>query len=245
MQNSTTAAPSRRDVLKSSAIATAAIAAPLLIPKSVRAAGSDLIKVGLIGCGGRGTGAAQQALNADKNVVLTAIGDAFQDHIDKALPTLRASNGDKVKVTPETQFVGFDAYQKVIDSGVDVVILTTPPGFRPAHLKAAVAAGKHIFCEKPVAVDGPGVRSVFETVEEAKKKNLTLVSGLCWRYNYGHSETLAKLLNDDIGAIHATYSRYNTAALWMKTRKPEWSDMEWQLRNWLYFTCLSGDHTVV
>src|SRR5207245_8191829 len=137
-------APSRREVIKTTPIATAAIAAPLLIPKSVHAAGSDLLKVGLIGCGGRGTGAAQQALNADKNVALTAIGDAFQDHIEDeagrgALPTLKASNGDKVKVTPETTFVGFDAYQKVIDSGIDVVILTTPPGFRPIHLKAAVA----------------------------------------------------------------------------------------------------------
>src|SRR2546423_15366926 len=160
MQKTGISAPPRRDVLKTSAIATAAIAAPLIIPRSVRAAGSDLLKVGLIGCGGRGTGAAQQALNADKNVALTAIGDAFQDQIDRALPTLKASNGEKVKVTGDTQFVGFDAYQKVIDSGVDVVILTTPPGFRPIHLKAAVAAGKHIFCEKPVAVDGPGVRSV-------------------------------------------------------------------------------------
>ena len=139
-ENRIHSAPSRREVLKSSAIATAAIAAPLIIPKSVRAAGSDLIKVGLIGCGGRGTGAAQQALNADKNVALTAIGDAFQDQIDRALPPLQASKGDKGKVTKETQFVGFDAYQKVIDSGVDVVILTTPPGFRPAQLKAAVAA---------------------------------------------------------------------------------------------------------
>src|SRR6266566_4112456 len=139
MKNHTNSAPSRRDVLKTSAIATAALAAPLIIPRAVRAAGADLLKVGLIGCGGRGTGAAQQALNADKNVALTAIGDAFQDHIDTALPTLKASNGDKVKVTPESTFVGFDAYQKVIDSGVDVIILTTPPGFRPAQLKAAVA----------------------------------------------------------------------------------------------------------
>src|SRR3954471_2084286 len=121
--NRPNSAPTRRHVLQSSAIATAAaVTAPLIVPKAVRAAGTDLIKVGLIGCGGRGTGAAQQALNADKNVALTAIGDAFQDQIDRALPTLQASNGDKVKVTPETQFVGFDAYQKVLDSGVDVVI---------------------------------------------------------------------------------------------------------------------------
>jgi predicted dehydrogenase len=243
-QNQPNSAPSRRDVIKTTAIATAAMAAPLIIPKSVHAAGSDLLKVGLIGCGGRGTGAAQQALNADKNVALTAIGDAFQDQIDRALPTLQASNGEKVKVTKETQFVGFDAYQKVLDSGVDVVILTTPPGFRPMHLKAAVAAGKHIFCEKPVAVDGPGVRSVFETVEESKKKKLNLVSGLCWRYHYGHRDTFAKLHDGAIGDIMATYSRYNTGGLWMKTRKPEWSDMEWQVRNWLYFTWLSGDHIV-
>src|SRR5437763_10273610 len=207
-----TSSSSRRDFLKS----TAALAGTLAAAPLVHAAGSDLLKVGLIGCGGRGTGAAQQALNADKNVALTAIGDAFQDHIDGALPTLKASNGDKVKVTPESTFVGFDAYQKVLDSGIDVVILTTPPGFRPIHLKAAVAAGKHIFCEKPVAVDGPGVRSVFETVEEAKRKKLTLVSGLCWRYNYGHRDTFAKLHDGAIGDIMATYSRYNTGGLWMK-----------------------------
>jgi predicted dehydrogenase len=238
-------APSRRQILKSSALAgTAAVTASLVVPQSVRAAGDDVIKIGLIGCGGRGRGAAQQALNADKNVVLTAIGDAFSDQIEDGLKTLKAGNEAKVKVTPETCFTGFDAYQKVIDSGVDVVLLTTPPGFRPMHLKAAVAAGKHIFCEKPMAVDAPGVRSVMATVEEAKKKNLSLVSGFCWRYHFGHRDTFARVHDGAVGDIQAVYARYNTGGLWMKTRKPEWSDMEWQLRNWLYFTWLSGDHIV-
>src|SRR5688572_13327144 len=136
--NQLSPAHSRRNFLKNSALATAAATVPLIVPSSVRAQGSDRIKVGLVGAGGRGTGAAQQALNADKNVALTAIGDAFPDPIEKAIRTFKASNGEKVQVTPETSFTGFDAYQKVIDSGVDVVLLTTPPGFRPMHLKAAV-----------------------------------------------------------------------------------------------------------
>src|SRR6266850_3620317 len=235
----------RREFLKTSALVGGALAAPAILPGNLFAkANSDTLRIGLIGCGGRGSGAASQALSADNNVALVAMGDAFEDRLQSGLKNLRTSHAEKVTVTPEKCFVGLDAYEKVIDSGVDVVILTTPPGFRPAHLKAAVAAGKHIFCEKPVAVDGPGVRSVFETVEEAKKKNLTLVSGLCWRYNYGHRDTFAKLHDGATGDIQATYSRYNTGALWMKTRKPEWSDMEWQLRNWLYFTWLSGDHIV-
>src|SRR5689334_6990462 len=240
---------SRREFVKT---ASAAVAGSMLLPRSAmaapRASDSNTLRIGLIGCGGRGTGAAVQALTADQNTVLVSMGDVFADRIQSSLDGLNKQFGDKsadrIKVDAAQRFVGFDAYQKVIDSGVDVVILTTPPGFRPMHLKAAVAAGKHIFCEKPVAVDGPGVRSVFETVEEAKRKKLTLVSGLCWRYHYGHRDTFAKLHDGAIGDIMATYSRYNTGGLWMKTRKAEWSDMEWQVRNWLYFTWLSGDHIV-
>jgi predicted dehydrogenase len=127
---------------------------------------------------------------------------------------------------------------------VDVVLLATPPGFRPAHIKAAVAAGKHIFTEKPMAVDAAGVRSVIASVEEAKKKNLNMVAGFCWRYSNPESETYKRILDGVIGEPRAVYGCYNTGELWTKPRRPEWSDMEWQVRNWLYFTWLSGDHIV-
>src|SRR5262249_318444 len=139
---------------------------------------------------------------------------------------------------------GFDAYKKVLDSGIDVVLLATPPHFRPMHLKAAVDAGKHIFCEKPVAVDAPGVRAVFEACREAKKKNIAVVSGLCWRYPHGKRETMKRVHDGAVGDIVALHTNYNVHGLWHKNRMPSMSDMEWQLRNWLYFTWLSGDHIV-
>ena len=155
---------SRRDFLKASTSAAVGgvLAANLNLAQSASAAAGETLRVGLVGCGGRGSGAAGQALKADRYVSLTAMGDVFDDQLQKSLNVLRKEAGDKVQVTPEKCFVGLDAYQKVIDSGVDVVILATPPGFRPQHLKAAVDAGKHIFCEKPMATDGPGVRSVLE-----------------------------------------------------------------------------------
>jgi myo-inositol 2-dehydrogenase/D-chiro-inositol 1-dehydrogenase len=169
---------SRREFLKASALVGGALAAPVILPGQLFAKeNTNTLRVGLIGCGGRGSGAASQALSADKNVVLTAMGDAFEDQLQKHLQSLQKDYPDKVKVTPEKCFVGLDAYQKVIDSGVDVVILATPPGFRPVHLKAAVDAGKHIFCEKPVATDASGVRSVLESVKLAKEKSLSLVAG--------------------------------------------------------------------
>jgi len=235
---------SRREFLKkgTAAVVAGSLASPLLVPQNVYAAGSDILKVGLIGCGGRGTGAAAQALNADPNTRLTAMGDTFADRLQRSLENLKKQSiADRVTVDPDHQFVGFDAYQKVIDSGVDVVLLAAPPHFRPAHLKAAVAAGKHVFAEKPVAVDAPGVRSILETVEAARKKKLSIVSGLCWRYHYGMRETFNRIHEGGIGDIVAIQATYNTQGLWNHPRQPEWSDMEWQVRNWLYFTWLSGD----
>ena len=200
------------------------------------------MKIGLIGCGGRGTGAAAQAMNADPHVQLTAVGDAFADRLQTSLDNLRKMFPEKMAVTDDHCFVGFDAYKNVIDSGVDVVILATPPHFRPAHLQAAVAAGKHVFAEKPVAVDAPGVRSVLETCAEAKKKGLSVVSGLCYRYDLAKHETIQRVHDGAVGDIVALNVNYNTGTLWMHPRKESWSDMEWQLRNWLYFTWLSGDH---
>ncbi len=175
----------RRDFLKTSTVAAAgaSLAGSLSIARSAHASVDDTLRVGLIGCGGRGTGAAGQALNADKNVKLVAMGDAFPDRLEASLRGLRNEQGSKVDVPPERRFHGFDAYKGVLGAGVDVVILTTPPHFRPMQLKAAIEAGKHVFCEKPVAVDAQGVRSVLETAELAKKKDLTIVSGLCWRYD--------------------------------------------------------------
>lgn len=236
---------SRRDFLKNTALAGAAAAAStLIVPQGVRAAGSEVVKFGLIGCGGRGTGAGGQALRANPSNHITAIGDLWQDKIDYAVKSYSKSHPEQVKVTPETQFTGLDAYKKVIDSGVDVVLLTTPPAFRPMHFKYAVEKNKHVFAEKPLCVDAAGYRSVTQTIEEARKKKLGFVDGFCWRYSIGERQTFPRVHDGAIGDILSIYSHYNAAQLWMKARQPEWSDTEWQLRNWLYFTWLSGDHIV-
>ena len=242
---------SRRDFLKTSTatVMGAALASELAVPDNVHAGGSDVIRVGLIGCGsprgGRGRGAAENCIHAGPNVKLYAMADLFKDHLDYTRQYLSKFGSDKVDVVDDRCFVGWDAYKNLLAlKEVNVVILATPPGFRPLHLKAAVEAGKHIFAEKPVAVDAPGVRSVLQTCEEAKKKNLSLVSGLCWRYDSTMRETMQKLHDGGVGDIVALQCTYNAHGLWMVPRKPEWSDMEWQLRNWLYFTWLSGDHNV-
>ncbi len=252
MTEPTPPAASRRDFLKTStaAVAGAAAAATYLggVP-AVHAGGSDAIGVGLIGCGsprgGRGRGAAAQCVSAGPGVKLVAMGDVFRDHLEFTRADLRKLGPDKVDVPDSHCFVGFDAYKDVIRcKGVDLVILATPPHFRPLHLKEAVAAGKHVFAEKPVAVDAPGVRSVLASCAEAKKKNLAVVSGLCWRYDLGMRETFHRVRDGAVGDIVGLQCTYNTGALWMVPRQPKWSDMEWQLRNWLYFTWLSGDFNV-
>ena len=237
-----TSAASRREFLTAAAAGAVALGS---VP-FVHAGGNDTLKIGLIGCGGRGTGAATQALHADPNVKLTALGDLFDDHLQSSLKTLRGDGdiGAKVDVKPDHCFVGFDAYKQVLATDVDVVILTTPPHFRPLHLKAAVAADKHVFCEKPVAVDAPGVQSVVQSCAEAKKKGKAVVSGLCYRYQHAKREVMQRVHEGAVGDIIALQCTYNTGFLWSHPRKPEWSDMEWQLRNWLYFTWLSGDHNV-
>ena len=249
MNQSDPGGASRRQFIKSSsaAIVGGALTSSFILPGRGRAQNtSETLKVGLIGCGGRGSGAAKQALNADDNVKLTALGDAFPDRLKGSLNALKEDRevGQKVAVDPAHCFVGLDAYEKVINSGVDVVILTSPPGFRPAHLKAAVAAGKHVFCEKPMAVDAPGVRSVLATVEEARKKKLAIVAGFCWRYNYAERAGFEKVHEGAIGDIRAIYGTYLTGSLWSRPRQEDWTDLEWQVRNWLYFTWLSGDHIV-
>ncbi len=242
--------PNRREFAQASAAAalTAGLAGSL--SSRAHAAGSDVLRVGLIGCGGRGTGAAVQALSADPGVRITALGDAFKDRLEGCLNTLRNQTelSSRVDVTPERCFTGFDNYKQVIDSGVDVVLLAGPPGFRPQHLAYAVEKGKHIFAEKPVATDPAGVRSVMESCRKAKEKNLNMVSGLCWRYHNGMRETFKAVHDGGVGEILTMQCTYNTGPLWYKSLKEKkeqnWSDMEWQMRNWLYFTWLSGDHNV-
>ncbi|MBI3881142.1 MAG: Gfo/Idh/MocA family oxidoreductase [Verrucomicrobia bacterium] len=239
----------RRDFLKSSSLAAASTA--LAFPFVASAAGSaEKLKIGFIGCGGRGTGAANQALSADSNVVLHAMGDAFPEKLEKSLDTLKGQlkNDAKFDVPKERQFTGLDAYQKVLASGVDVVILTTPPGFRPLHFKAAVEAGKHIFLEKPMATDAPGLRSVMESVRVAKAKQIAVVAGFCWRYDYARRALFEKIHGGAIGEIKALYHTYLTGPVKAmpapETRPAGMSDVEWQVRNWYNFGWLCGDGLV-
>jgi predicted dehydrogenase len=239
---------SRRDFLKTSIVAGTAMAAPAFLTSRAGAQGiSGPLKVGLVGCGGRGTGAANQALNADKDAVLTSVADAFPEPLQTSLENLRKNHGERVKVTPETSFVGLDAYQKVIDSGVDVVLLAAPPGFRPVHFKAAVDAGKHVFCEKPVATDVHGVRMVMDSVKASKAKDISVVSGFCWRYELARREFYKRIHDGaigDINAIYATYYAGSVKPMPPESERGDKTDLEWQMRNWYNFTWLSGDGLV-
>jgi predicted dehydrogenase len=172
------------------------------------------------------------------------MGDVFADRLNGAKGKLKDKLGEKFQVKEENCFVGFDAYQKVIASDVDLVILATPPGFRPGHIKAAVDAGKHVFAEKPVAVDAAGVRTVLEAAKKVKEKNLAFVAGAQRRHQVEYIETIKRIHDGAIGDVVSGNVYWNQGDLWMHPRKAEWSDMEWQLRNWLYFTWLSGDHIV-
>jgi myo-inositol 2-dehydrogenase / D-chiro-inositol 1-dehydrogenase len=239
---------SRRDVLKMAGVALAGSTLPtfaILNPnRAFAGVNADTLKVGLIGCGGRGSGAANQALKADPNVVLWAMGDIFKDKMDSSLENLTKVHGPKVKVDEGRKFIGFDAFKKVLDSGVDVVLLATPPHFRPEHLTAAINAGKHVFCEKPVAVDAPGVRKVLDAAKLAKQKNVSLMSGFCWRYHEPKRASFARILDGAVGDITAIYNTYDTGTLWSFPRVSGWTDAEYVLRNWTYYTWLAGDHIV-
>lgn len=244
---------SRRQFLAtgSAAVAGAAVATTVSpgLAQGAYAGGSDLLKVGLIGCGGRGTGAASQALKADSGVELVAMADAFEDRLKSSRARLERqfnkNEQKRVNVPEEHCFVGLDAYKSVIDK-TDVVCLTSTPHFRPRHLKAAVDAGKHVFCEKPVAVDAPGLRSVVESSEKAKQQGTSLVSGLCWRYHHGKRAVFDQIKNGLIGDIVSMQCSYMTSGVWdpRKLREECDSEMEYQLRNWYYYTWLSGDFNV-
>lgn len=243
----TASGTTRREFVKTSTlVAGGAVVGAMALRPAVHAAGDDTLRVGLIGCGGRGTGAASQALMADSRVKLTAMGDAFEDRLQLSLNTLKMTAGleSKIDVPAERQFVGFDAYKQVIASGVDVVLLTTPPHFRPLHLQAAVEAGKHVFAEKPCAVDAPGVHSVLRSCEEAKKKGLAVVSGLCLRYHSPYREAVRRIHDGAVGEIRTLLANDYRGPIWVKPREAGWTDMHWQMRNWYYFTWLSGDFNV-
>ena len=238
--------PSRRAFLKQStaAVVSGSLVATMAGARAAHASGSDTLKVGLVGCGGRGNGAAVDAMSADDNVQLTALADLFEDRVQQARPLLAEKGGSKYQVQEDHCFAGFDAYQKLIETDVDVVLLCTTPHYRPAHLRAAIEAGKHVFCEKPVAVDPVGVRSVLDTSELAAKKGLNVVSGLCWRYDHGVRATIGRILDGEIGDLTAIHENYLTGTLWYRDPQPDWSQMEEQNRNWYYYTWLSGDHIV-
>ncbi len=244
---------SRRAFLKTSSALAAggAFASTLSLARSAHAAGADeTIKLALIGCGGRGTGACGQALSTKGPVKLVAMGDAFRDRLDGSHNTLKREHPDRVDVSEEMKFVGFDAYQKAIDSGVDMVILATPPGFRPIHFEAAVKAGKNVFMEKPVATDATGVRRVLAAAEEAKKKDLKVGVGLQRRHDAYYIQTIDRIHNGEIGDIIAARVYWNGTRPWCNTReklkrdKPDLTEMEYQMRNWYYFVWICGDHIV-
>ena len=237
----------RREFIKKTGTAAGVLASgfPAIISgQSV----TNALKIGLVGAGGRGTGAAAQALNADPNNVLTSVADIDESIVETSTKRLQNSQrfGERVKI--EHAFFGLDAYDKVINSGVDVVLLATPPGFRPQHLTAAVNANKHVFCEKPCATDSPGVREVMAAQKLAQSKNLALVSGFCWRYNNMIQEAITQVKNGALGRLVAHYSTYYTNPVKPippeSTRPPGMSDIEWQIRNWYNFTWTCGDSLV-
>ncbi|MDY0098203.1 MAG: Gfo/Idh/MocA family oxidoreductase [Bacteroidales bacterium] len=199
-----------------------------------------VLKAGLIGCGGRGTGAAINFLDAGPNLEIAALGDIFQDKLDQCREQLKTQRN--VEVPDEKCFIGFDSYEKVIDSGVDLVLLCTPPHFRPAHVEAAVNAGKHIFMEKPVAVDPVGARSVMVSAKRAAEKGVCMVSGTIRRVQKDFMETWRRVANGEIGEIVSAHITRNGGGLWVIQRRPGWTDMEYMLRNWANFCWLSGDH---
>lgn len=244
---------SRRDFIKKSSMLVAGgavVGGNLSIARAAHAYGSDTIKIGLVGCGGRGTSAAVQALNTmtktdinpNGEVKLVAIGDAFADRMQACYRGVKGQHGNFADVPKDRQFVGFDAYKHVIDSDIDLVILATSPGFRPLHFEYAVEAGKHVFMEKPVATDAAGVRRVLAANEKAKKKNLAVAVGLQRHHEDRYLETVQKIWDGAIGELVMTRVYWNGAGVWVRNRQEGQTELEYQMRNWYYFNWLCGDH---
>ena len=235
---------SRRHFLKTSASAASLAALGVGTQAKLYAAGSDVIRIGLIGCGGRGAGAVVSALTVNPNAKLTAMAEPFSDRLQNTRKNLKNRMKEQVAVDDDHCFTGFDGYRKLIASGIDVAILASPPHFRPIHAEACVNAGVHVFAEKPMAVDAPGVRRILAAGQKARRKNLSFVSGFETRYGDNAREAMKRLHNGAIGKILSIEGIYNTGYLWHRGRQPDWTEMEFQLRNWYYFTWLSGDHIV-
>lgn len=236
----------RRDFVKrTAALGLAGLGTGLLGSTNFAyAAGSDRLRIGMIGCGGRGTGAANNALNADPSVEIYAMGDLFADRLKSSRDTLTKHAPGRMNVTDDRCFSGFDNYKAVMESGVDYVILATPPGFRPIHVQAGVDRNVHMFIEKPVAVDSAGVRAMLKAGEEGKRKGLSMVAGTQYRRQPSYVEAMDLVHSGGIGDLVGGQAYYLTGPIWLRDRKPEMSDMEWQCRNWYYFTWASGDHIV-
>lgn len=236
----------RRTFCRNTALlAGSMIALPLDIAASAHVAGNDAIHIALVGCGGRGTGAAIQALSTKENVKLVAMADAFRDRLDNCYDILASKfeGSDKLVLKEEDKFIGFDAYKQAIDKA-DVVLLTTTPGFRPIHFEYAVNQGKHVFMEKPVATDAPGIRRVLAAAKMAKEKQLNVVVGLQRHYQDSYLKCLEAIREDKMGQILAGQVYWNSSGVWVKERQAGQTEMEYQMRNWYYFNWLCGDHIV-
>jgi predicted dehydrogenase len=237
---------SRRDFIRTSAAAVSLSAVGGIIP-GLHAAGSDTIRLGLIGCGGQGTRDIASCLRATKGTELVAMGDMFADRIQESLGILRKEFGAGIKVKPDMCFAGFDAHEKVLASGVDAVLLVAPPHFRPLHFRAAVEAGKHIFMEKPAGVDPHGIREMLQIADLADQKKLTVVCGTQRRHTPKYQETIRRIQDGAVGQVVAAEAYWvggDMLGYWKWYEKENLSSMEWQLRNWPWFTWLSGDHLV-
>ena len=234
----------RRSFLKNSSILTGSLVLPSFSFKKQKQLDKKL-KISVVGCGGRGTGAAVQALRADKNVELVALCDAFEDRLERSLNAIidELDGEMDIKVKDKNKFVGFDGYKKAIDLA-DVVILATPPGFRPQHFEYAVNKGKHIFMEKPVATDAAGVRRILESAKLVKEKKLNVVVGLQRRYQLSYLDILKQVRRGVAGKIISGTVKWNGHGVWVRKREPQQSELEYQMRNWYYFNWLCGDHIV-
>lgn len=246
MKEQITGVPSRREFIRDATAAAVGTAAVARFHGLVgaHAAGSDEIRVGLVGCGGRGTGAAGNVLAAAPGVKIVALADAFKDRLDACRERLAAQHPDTAAVKEDHCFVGLDAYQQLLKTDVNYVILASPPGFRPIHIRAAIEAGKNIFAEKPVAVDAAGVRSCLEMVPEIARKGIALGAGTQYRHFDPYIQSMKRIHDGAIGRLTGARAYYNTGELWKRDRQEGWSDLENQMRNWLYYTWLSGDHLV-
>ena len=235
---------SRRTFLKASS--AIAVAGALPIARSAHAAGSEVVKLALVGCGGRGTAAAVEALRnkAMPNVKLVALADAFEDRVEASYKIICTQLNDQVDAPPERRFSGLDAYQQALACDADMVLLCGPPGFRPAQFEAAVRAGKHAFMEKPVATDAPGVRRVLAANAEAKQKGLLVAVGHHLRHEVKHKEIVQRIHDGAIGSVMFQRAYFNSTGVWVRNRQPDQTEMQYQVRNWYYFTWLSGDHIV-